>query len=258
MDNKRIFNEVLQDLWEDPDQILTDHNSEEVARVYKGVIFTDGSGTRGKCSKTTPAGWGWCFQRDDQWIEAFGPVVTDPNHLLYRGAQVGSNNTGELTAILEAVIYAIDHNWHTVSIKSDSLWSIKVMKGIWRAMRHKQLVNYIKSLIRNSSLKVQLEWIKAHVGFEGNERADRLAEEGKNSIGRFGTNSLPPTSGPRPVIAPEASAVIGGLRKRQHRHFITSIFSPAGPGSLRLLCRNLKKLDWPKPTKTTTQAIYVT
>ena len=208
-DNKRTFNAVLKDLWENPKQINLDHNSDDTDRVYKGIIYTDGSGSRGKSSRSTAAGWGWCFEREDQWVEAFGPVVTDPNHLLYRGARVGSNNIGELTAILGALIYAIDHNWHTVTIRSDSLWSIKVIKGIWRAMKHKPLVNHIKTLITNSPVKVQLDWIKAQAGHEGNERADRLAEEGKNSVGRLGTNSLPPTLRPQRIVAPLDSTAIG-------------------------------------------------
>ena len=62
-----------------------------------------------------PVGAG-ATQQEDQWVEAYGPVITDPDHVLFRGAQVGSNNTGELTSILEALIYAIDHNWQPLTI----------------------------------------------------------------------------------------------------------------------------------------------
>ena len=118
--------------------------------------------------------------------------MTDADHFHFHGAQVGSNNTGEITVILEAVLHAISENWESITIRSDSQWSIKVIQGIWKVRHHKTLVNYIKRLIRSTSLKVSLSWIKGHAGHEGNERADSLAEEGKHSLGRFGTTALPP------------------------------------------------------------------
>ena len=172
----KSFNDILREFWgEEP--LPSDHNSEP-GSVPGTIVYTDGSGSRGRCSKTTPAGWGWCYQEEAQWIEAFGPVVTDPDSLHFRGAQVGSNNTGELTAILEALIMAMDKNWQDVTIRSDSQWSINVIAGKWKARSHKTLVNYIKSIIRGGSIKVRLSWIKAHAGHEGNERADRLRRGG--------------------------------------------------------------------------------
>ena len=55
----------------------------------------------------TPAGWGFCYVLEGVWHDAYGPVPTDPTHRLFVGAQVGSNNTGELTAILEALLHSI-------------------------------------------------------------------------------------------------------------------------------------------------------
>ena len=82
-------------------------------------------------------------------------------------------------------------NWSTLTIRSDSLWSINVITGKWKARRHKILVNYVKALIKASPTRIHLQWIKAHVGHEGKERADRLAEEGKNSLGRvWGHSSI--------------------------------------------------------------------
>ena len=116
------------------------------------------------CSNTTAAGWGWCYKNGDIWAEAYGPVVTDADHFHFHGAQVGSNNTGELTVILEAVLHAISENWESITIRSDSQWSIKVIQGIWKVRHYKTLVNYIKRLIRSTSLEVSLTWIKGHAG----------------------------------------------------------------------------------------------
>ena len=49
-----------------------------------------------------------------------------------------------------------------------------------------QLANYIRGLIKTCELKVQLARIKAHV----NERADRLAVEAKQSLGRPDLSTL--------------------------------------------------------------------
>ena len=76
--------------------------------------YPDGSGTAGRCTMKTPAGWGFCYVLEWVWHDAYGPVPTDPTHPLFAGA---------------------------------------------------------------------------HVGIEGNERADRLADQGKASAGRQGTTA---------------------------------------------------------------------
>ena len=112
--SRTTFNAIVKELWEEPSD-TSDHNAEVSVQGPKVTVYTKGSGTRGRCSKNTPAGWGWCYKNGEEWTEASGPVHTDPQHPQYYGAQIGSNNTGELTAILEAVIYAacrreLDHH----------------------------------------------------------------------------------------------------------------------------------------------------
>ena len=133
-------------------------------------------------------------------MEASGPVITDHTEPEYLGAEVGSN-TGELTAIAEALLHAKEHQQHP-SIYSDSLWSINVLTGRWRPQRHKQLVGHIKSIISSFSSKVHFQWVKGHAGQEGNERADKLAEKGKTTRQRAGGRALLPP--PRPQrVAPD-------------------------------------------------------
>ena len=71
-------------------------------------MYTDGSGSRGKCSSTTPAGWGFVrLENEEVSHTARGPVSTDHTAAHYLGATVGSNNTGELTAWMEAALYEL-------------------------------------------------------------------------------------------------------------------------------------------------------
>ena len=82
----------------------TTQHTDHTAPVH---YCTDGSGTAGTCTMKTPAGWGFCYVLEGVWHDAYRPVPTDPTHPLFAGAQVGSNNTGELTAILEALLHSI-------------------------------------------------------------------------------------------------------------------------------------------------------
>ena len=113
----------------------------------KVIFYTDGSGSRGRCTGSTPAGWGWCYQHEDSWREAKGPVITSPDHTAFLGARVGSNNTGELSAIAEALLYARENEINEVVVKTDSRWSINVITGKWRQRTHHDLINKIRDLM---------------------------------------------------------------------------------------------------------------
>ena len=63
--------------------------------------------------------------------------MTNSDHNAFIGAKVGSNNTGELSAIYEALLFAEQRNMQTVQIRTDSKWSINVIAGKWRASSHK-------------------------------------------------------------------------------------------------------------------------
>ena len=119
-------------------------------------------------------------------------MVTDPCRDTYRGAAVGSNNTGEVTAIIEALLHAHSQAATRAVTHSDSLWAINTITGRWRAKHHKPLITLARQLSRANGVVTRLHWVKGHAGHEGNEIADREAEKGKNSHDRQGTQAAMP------------------------------------------------------------------
>ena len=166
------------------------------------TVYTDGSGTHGKCSARTPAGWGWTLTADHHhFTDSAGPVITDAANPGYLGAQVGSNNTGELSAWIESAISLLSSEAHlpsSITFVYDSQWTQKVITGQWRAKRHKNMVQTARSLHQQLTAQthVNWKWVKGHTGNQGNERADRLADAGKQLQtafgGRYNRPSLPP------------------------------------------------------------------
>jgi ribonuclease HI len=150
-------------------------------------IYTDGSAIGNvNVTKDTPAGWGFVVvyggdshDSGENITEKFGRVVTDRNHPLFYGAEVGSNNTGELTAIYEALEWCLEKKPSEVTVYSDSQYALNVVFGSWTASKNKLLVSNCKALATKVSVqtKVNYEHIKAHAGHKWNERADELAYE---------------------------------------------------------------------------------
>ena len=78
----------------------------------KYTIYTDGSAIKYVSLPTTPAGWGYLVIEGEVGAahnggttieENYGQVVTDRSSPLHVGAEVGSNNTAELSAIYWAL-----------------------------------------------------------------------------------------------------------------------------------------------------------
>ena len=105
---------------------------------------------------------------------------------------VGSNNTGELQARLEAIFFLLSQNTIPPHIMfcMDSTYVLDLLSG--RAVPSQNLklcallLDYFHHL--TSITKVSLEKVKAHTGDPGNERADKNAAKGVHSrtnSGRF-------------------------------------------------------------------------
>lgn len=81
----------------------------------------------------------------------------------------------ELYAIFMAMEFLIERGYSKALICTDSLSGIKAIEKI---KCFDPLVVKIRNLINAGKTKFVLMWIPAHVGLEGNERADELAKKG--------------------------------------------------------------------------------
>ncbi len=141
----------------------------------KVEIFTDGAckGNPG------PGGWGAWLVNGDHEKEMFGGELNT------------TNNRMELRAVIEAltalkrpcdIIVHTDsqyvqkgisewiHGWKARGWKTASREPVK-NADLWKALDSAQAMH-----------KIEWRWVKGHAGHEGNERADRLANRGVESI----------------------------------------------------------------------------
>lgn len=144
--------------------------------------YVDGScsGNRNVRKHACAAGWGVAVVGAGGTTELFGPVVLDSANKAYLGAEVGSNNTGELTAMCEALLYAAACDSANVIIKYDSEYAFNMITGSNRAHKNKALVLKAQALLAETkkSQNVEFEHVKAHSGDQFNDLADALAKRG--------------------------------------------------------------------------------
>jgi ribonuclease HI len=143
--------------------------------AHEIVIYADGA-CRGNPG---PGGWGAWMKSGAHERELFG------------GERLTTNNRMELTAVIEAL--AALKRPSVVTIYTDSSY---VKDGItswirgwkargWRTADNKPVKNielWQRLDALNASHKVQWRWVKGHAGDPGNERADRLANRGVDSL----------------------------------------------------------------------------
>ena len=139
------------------------------------IIYTDGA-CRGNPG---PGGWGALIQFDTAQKEIFG------------GQNSTTNNQMELSAAIEGL--SILKEPCNVELFTDSKY---VMDGITQWIQNWKKNNWktaAKKEVKNKDLwqkldqlmtyhHVQWHWVKGHSGDPGNEKADRLANKGIDSI----------------------------------------------------------------------------
>ena len=120
-----------------------------------------------------PGGWGYRIQYLEESKEDYG------------GAKNTTNNKMELQAVIEALIQIEKDGYEKkICIYSDSIY---VVKGItlwitgwklreWKKVKNRELWEQLDTLQQNKD--IEWNWVKAHSGNIGNERADALANMG--------------------------------------------------------------------------------
>ena len=124
----------------------------------------------------------------------FGPVITSPADPLHIGAAILSNNTAELSAIAEAMLYVLDHplNTQTIRICYDSKYAANTIRGRWSPKTNRHLIRVSQHLLQQLKRQytVQWHWIKGHTQNWGNSQADELANKGRSTNSILGRWSL--------------------------------------------------------------------
>ncbi|CAM9484799.1 unnamed protein product, partial [Ectocarpus fasciculatus] len=135
-------------------------------------------------------------------VEMCGPVVIDPSHSDYIGATLGSNNTAELTAIGEALIWLAHHcreieadrtrcGFGPVVVRYDSDYAAKSVMGVYNGKKNVELIGQVRQVYADAQAALQsmrrscgagtanngikFSHVKGHSGHRWNERADELA-----------------------------------------------------------------------------------
>ncbi|KAL3926278.1 MAG: hypothetical protein SGPRY_003371 [Prymnesium sp.] len=87
----------------------------------------------------------WSESEGEQCVvELFGPVTLDTGSPYFLGAEVGSNNTAELSAICEALLWLVEQAGPSgnapAAIYYDSEYAAKQLQGLWKTNKNHALV----------------------------------------------------------------------------------------------------------------------
>ena len=157
---------------------------------YRGWANDTDGGTRVVDGETL-AGWGGISRSPHGRIDVmFGPVVTTEAHLAFFGARTHSNNTAEMTAMIEPLFFLGPHGPVTRDEQSCiyyvSMHAAGICLGTIQPRTHVQLALACKqSMIHvQHRLRLTMQHVYGHGGNLGNECADHAA-----ALGTFGLTS---------------------------------------------------------------------
>jgi ribonuclease HI len=134
----------------------------DTSRQYDTHIWTDGA-SRGNGTDNARAAWAFVSGK----TEKAGRVI---------GKQ--TNNTAEAYAIYHALLWAAEEGHKKVKIYTDSQITLHgLAKSPERVKENREIFQLIQDVISANGLTVNYEKVPGHADNEGNNRADRLANE---------------------------------------------------------------------------------
>ena len=153
------------------------------------TLYVDGSCDGNQnVNASTRAGWGVVVVEGDSGLgrgsgeiitEFSGPVSTSPSEDDFIGAEVGSNNTAELSGLFAGLRWLLTEGGQdAVRIRVDSQYAGNIATGAWRAKANRELAARVQSVWSEVATQRELTWdhVRAHRGHRWNERADHLAK----------------------------------------------------------------------------------
>jgi ribonuclease HI len=168
------------------------------------VAYTDGAciGNPG------PGGWGTLVEAADQrrW-ELSGHLART------------TNNRAEALAVLAALEWVPAGS--KLRVRSDSQLTVRVLEEKYKVKANIDIWLEIRRVRAEKSLTLQIEWVRAHVGDPGNERADWLSRLGAAE----GDAEFAARLGRAAPVAPALPAQLVGLVPRAGREteFVQSL-----------------------------------
>ena len=126
------------------------------------------------------------------------PVKSNPQSV--EGLSIGSNNTGELRAIIGLFDYLLYYSGPDrgdyVVVYTDSQYVLSLLLGTSLPCTHPQLVSLAQQYYAalRAQYRVSIQKVPGHRGYPGNEIADLMAKKGVTQLGSLGRCSTSPSS----------------------------------------------------------------
>ncbi|HET9199979.1 MAG TPA: ribonuclease H [Dehalococcoidia bacterium] len=157
-----------------------------MTETQPAVVYTDGSAI----GNPGPGGWGVHIEYADGRVAEMGG-----------GATPVTNNQMELRAAIEALRATADepaveiHTDSTYVRKGITEWIGRWKAGGWRTRADQDVKNLDlwRELDELNRPQVKWEYVRAHVGIPGNERADAIALWFAQSVAKLGTERITPS-----------------------------------------------------------------
>lgn len=98
-----------------------------------------------------------------------------------------SNNRMEILAIM-SIVNSLPPN-ASVTIHSDSQYSINVLSGKWRAHENLDQICRYRTICSSNNIKVDFIWVRGHNGNPYNELCDQMARREYNKIRKISSKA---------------------------------------------------------------------